>query len=449
MTVSTHLRNLPRRLVPDGLAGRFALLLATALIIVNLVAAALLSSEQQRFGREIGEGRVIERLALIVPLIDAAPPAERARIARLAEDRFARVTLGSAPIVGPGESDERATAQLGAALAALGSDPAELRARITSGGREGRVLLSVRLSGPGETWLNARTRPLGSPPSRDPVPFLRILLVSLAAVLVVAVWFIRHLTRPLAALAAAARAAGRGDRLARVPEIGARELRESAHAFNEMQGRIARFDAERTRTLAAVGHDLRTPITSLRIRAEMLDEAERDPIVRTLDEMTVMADSLVAYARGQADTEETAEIDLAALLTRLCAERGAAMAPARPLVVRGRPVALSRAFGNLIDNALRYGGAARARLERRGGEALVTIEDDGPGIPAGRIEAMFEPFVRGDASRSAETGGAGLGLSIARGIARAHGGGLRLTNRPEGGLRAEVSLPLPAHPSPR
>lgn len=443
MTVSARLRDLPRRLVPDGLAGRFALLLVAALIIVNLVAAALLSSERQRFGREIGEGRTIERLALIVPLVAAAPPPERARIADLAGDRFARVTLGSDPLVGPDESDERATAQLAATLAALGAEPAELRARITSGGRDGRVLLSVRLGGPGETWLNVRTRPLGSPPPSNPVPFLRVLLVSLAAVLIVAVWFIRHLTRPLAALAAAARAAGRGDRLARVPEVGARELRESAHAFNEMQSRIARFDAERTRTLAAVGHDLRTPITSLRIRAEMLDEADRDPIVRTLDEMTVMADGLVAYARGQADAEEMADIDLAALLDRLCAERGAAMTPAPPLVVRGRPVALSRAFGNLIDNALRYGGAARARLERRGAEALVTIEDDGPGIPAGRIEAMFEPFVRGEASRSAETGGAGLGLSIARGIARAHGGGLRLVNRPEGGLCAEVSLPLP------
>ena len=434
--------NLLRRLVPDGLAGRFALLLAAALIVVNLVAATLLSSERRRFGHEIGEARAIERLALIVPLIDAASPADRGRVADLAQDRFARVEIGPEPIVGPGETEMLATTQLRAALSALGSEPPELRARTGDGERGDRVLLSVRLDGPGQTWLNVRARPLGPAPPSDPVPFLRVLLLSLAAVLAVAVLFIRHLTRPLAALAAAARAAGRGDRLARVPEVGARELRESAHAFNEMQARIARFDAERTRTLAAVGHDLRTPITSLRIRAEMLDEADREPIVRTLDEMTVMADSLVAYARGQADVEASSDLDLAALLARLCEERGAAMTPTPPLMVRGRPVALSRAFGNLIDNALRYGGAARARLERRGAEAVATIEDDGPGIPAGRIEAMFEPFVRGEASRNADTGGAGLGLSIARGIVGAHGGELRISNRPEGGLRAEVLLPL-------
>jgi signal transduction histidine kinase len=444
-----------RRLLPDGLAGRFALLLVAAIVAVNLVALGLLSSERQRFGRELGEGRVVERLALIVPMIEAASLEDRARIARLAGDRFARVSLGPEPIVAAAAADARATAQLRESLADLGSDPGEVRAA-TGGGRgarrgrpgEGeRFALSVLLApaagqGGAPAWLNIVARPSPPPPRVDAAPLLSVLLLSLAAVLSVGLLFIRRLTRPLAALAAAARAAGRGDRRARVPETGARELRETARAFNEMQVRIARFDAERTRTLAAVGHDLRTPITSLRIRAEMLDPAERDPIVRTLDEMTVMADGLVAYARDEGDAEPVAPVDLAALLARLAAERGAGFAAASAATVAGRPVALARAFGNLNDNALRYGGAARVRLERRAGEAVVVIEDDGPGIAPERIDSMFEPFVRGDASRSAATGGAGLGLSIARSVIRAHGGAVTLGNRPGGGLAATVVLRL-------
>lgn len=443
-----------RRLLPDGLAGRFALLLAGALIVVNLVAATLLSSERQRFGRELNEGRAIERLALIVPLIEAAPPAERPRIAELAEDRFARVDLAADPAVDADESETRATDLLRQTLTALGSDPVEVRAAVrdehdgnkvpAAADRGGHLALSVRLADVGEQaeWLNIIARPLRAPPEADPAPILPVLLASLIAVLAVALLFIGRLTRPLAGLAAAARAAGRGDRAARVPEAGARELRETAHAFNEMQERIARFDAERTRTLAAVGHDLRTPITSLRIRAEMLDEADREAMVRTLDEMTVMADGLVAYARGQADAEELAPVDLAALVERLCNERGAAFELGTPATVSGRPVALSRALGNIIDNAIRYGRTARVGLARRENDAVITVDDDGPGIAAERIASMFEPFVRGETSRNVETGGAGLGLSIARTIIRAHGGEVTLHNNPDGGLSAKVVLPL-------
>ena len=285
-------------------------------------------------------------------------------------------------------------------------------------------------------WLNAVLR-LGRPPRRTGGPETLLLVVglSLAAVLLVGLVFLRQLTRPLAGLAEAARAAGRGDR-------AARELREAAAAFDDMQARSARFDAERTRTLAAVGHDLRTPITCLRIRAEMLDDEAREPMVRTLDEMRVMADGLVAYACGAGEAEAEDEVDLAALLRRLCEERGATLTHVEPAVVRGLPVALVRAFGNLIDNALRYGGAARVRLAREGREAWVAVEDDGPGIASERLAAVLEPFVRGEGSRSARTGGAGLGLAIARAVAQAHGGTLELANREEGGLRAEIRLPL-------
>ncbi len=225
------------------------------------------------------------------------------------------------------------------------------------------------------------------------------------------------------------------------PNTARARCAQAAAAFNDMQARIARFDAERMRTLAAVGHDLRTPLTSLRIRAEMLDEPDAAPMIRTLEEMTVMADGLVAYARGTAEAEPVQDVDLAALLARLCEDRGAPLAVDAPAIVRGRPVALGRAIGNLVDNALRYGGAARVLLSRAASEAVVTVEDNGPGIPEDRLAAVFEPFVRGEDSRSADIGGAGLGLSIARGIVAAHGGDVALENRAEGGLRATVRLP--------
>jgi signal transduction histidine kinase len=446
------------RLWPQGLAGRFALLLVAALVVVSLVSIALLSSERQRLGRDFHEGREIDRLVSLVPLIEAVPRFERERIAGLASDRFTRVSVGPKPTVAAEDNDVRSAALARQILTELGSDPGELRVAVRHGSRRAEaddrrrpgegIALSIRLADPGvadvsrEQWLNIAARASRPPSQGDPRPFLLALLLAFAAVLAVGLLFIRRLTWPLAALAEAARAAGRGDRTARVVEGGARELRETAQAFNEMQARIARFDAERTRTLAAVGHDLRTPITSLRIRAEMLDEAERDPMVRTLDEMTVMADGLVAYARGQGDAEEPGSVDLSGLLSRLCLERGADLSAPEAVAVRGRSVALSRAFGNLVDNALRYGHAARVRLQVEDGEARVTVEDDGPGIPPERIETMFEPFVRGEASRNVETGGAGLGLSIARSIIRAHGGEVTLHNREGGGLVATVVLPV-------
>ncbi len=440
------------RLLPQGLAGRFALLLTAALVAANLVAFALLAKERDRMGREARAEREIERIVALVPALEEVAPPRRRGIARRASTPLARIRVEPRAAVGT-QGGDRASRRLAARLSeALAPRAVRVGWPVTrrpgAGGAGPRplafsVALDAAAPGGRPLWLNVVTRGgYRGPDGAGGEALFLVLVTSLVAVLGVGLVFVRRLTRPLGALAAAARAAGRGDRTARVPETGAREMREAAAAFNAMQGRIARFEAERMRTLAAVGHDLRTPLTSLRIRTEMLDEAQRDPMVRTLDEMTVMADGLVAYARGDAEVEETGPVDLAALLTHLCGERGAALDVAEGATVAGRPVALGRAVGNLIDNAIRYGGAARVRLSREGEAATVSVEDDGPGIAPERLDAMMEPFVRGEASRSAETGGAGLGLSIARQIARAHGGTLTLQNRPGGGLRAALRLPL-------
>ena len=427
---------MPRRLVPDGLAARFALLLVAALLAANIVALILLSAERDRLTRASAEGRAVERVIGLVPALDGASPVERRRIARAASRRDAQIRVDSEPLVEAARADGRSGALAQRASEALGGR----EVRVAPGPR-GRLGLSVALENP-EGWLDAVLRAPGPSPRQGAAALLVVLGLSLVSVLAVGLSFVRRLTRPLAALADAARAAGRGDRTARVPETGARELREAAAAFNDMQARIARFEAERTRTLAAVGHDLRTPITSLRIRAEMLDEAEGEPMIRTLDEMKVMADGLLTYARGGGDAEETGPVDLAPLLERLCAERGAEFRREGDATVRGRPVALGRAVGNLVDNALRYAGAARVSLSREGPDAAIAVEDRGPGIAPERMADVLEPFVRGEASRSGGTGGAGLGLSIARTIVGAHGGTLALANREGGGLRAAVRLPL-------
>ena len=442
------------RLVPDGLAARFALLLICALLAANLVALALVSSERDRLGRAARETREIERIVGLVPALEAVDPSLRRSIAGNASTRIARVAIDAAPAVDATSADRRSRALAARISESLGTRVVHAaivevtplwqrhRREHSERRRQEAITVSIALETPeAGDWLNVVTR--GSrrgPRGNEGRAFLIVLALSLATVLAVGLWFVRRLTRPLGALAEAARAAGKGDRSARVPEQGAREMRDAAGAFNAMQGQIAGFEAERMRTLAAVGHDLRTPITSLRIRAEMLEDDLRDPMVRTLDEMTVMADELVAFARGDGEAEETRDIDLSALLARLSQERGASFVSTQGVTVSGRSVALSRAFGNLIDNAIRYGGTARVTLSEENGTALVTIDDDGPGIAPERLTEMFEPFVRGEASRNTETGGAGLGLSIARQILRAHGGDVILANRPEGGLRATVTL---------
>jgi len=219
-----------------------------------------------------------------------------------------------------------------------------------------------------------------------------------------------------------------------------------------MAERIRRFVADRTQMLAAIGHDLRTPITRLRLRAEFMDDDEqRRKMLSDLDEMEQMIAATLAFARDDAAAEPAAALDLAALCRTVADEA----ADARPelaeaieydgperLTVRARPVAMKRAVANLVSNALSYGGAARIRLTRDDtGLVRMAVEDDGPGIPESELEAVFTPFRRLESSRNRETGGTGLGLTIARNIMRAHGGDVVLRNRPEGGLSAVASLP--------
>ncbi|GBD41585.1 Osmolarity sensor protein EnvZ [bacterium HR39] len=294
-------------------------------------------------------------------------------------------------------------------------------------------------------WLDAV---LGIP--RLPPLFGPSLLLGVAASALVAgmAWSaLRTLTRPLADLAAAAEAFGRG---LPVPELGARgpeEIRRALSAFDRMRARIERLLADRQQTLAALAHDLRTPLTSLRLRAEFVDDEEtRQRILEAVEEIQRLTESALALLRAEADREPPREVDLRALVESVAedlADLGGdvEVAPGPPVRVQARLDPLRRALRNLVENAVRYGRRARIRIEADRTEVRVVIEDEGPGIPEDMLERVFEPFVRLEASRSRETGGSGLGLAIARTVARAHGGDVRLENRREGGLRAILLLP--------
>ncbi|MDJ0391630.1 ATP-binding protein [Roseomonas sp. E05] len=268
-------------------------------------------------------------------------------------------------------------------------------------------------------------------------------------ILVLGLLVVRLIARPLRALSEAADRIGRPGQPVRMPEEGPDEVRQAAQAFNRMQARIEQLIADRTQALAAVSHDLRTPLARLRLRAGFLEDPElQRQIDADLDEMDAMIGATLAFLRGDDAQEETRTADIAAILQTLSADAedlGKLVSYAGPSQARlpCRAMALKRAFGNLIDNAVKYGTAARVSLADTGSELVVRIEDSGPGVPEAELERVFEPFYRLEQSRNRGTGGSGLGLAIARQAVASHGGSVHLGNMPGGGLRACVRLPRP------
>jgi signal transduction histidine kinase len=287
------------------------------------------------------------------------------------------------------------------------------------------------------------------PGAEPPLPrgiFYQLLLVG-AGLAVVLYAMTRTIVGPLSALARAAEAVGRGVRQAPLEETGAREIREATRAFNTMQERLHRYLDSRTRVLAAMSHDLRTPLTRLRLRVESLDDVElRERFITDLDEMNHMVTGALNLFKGSSEEEPTRLIDVGQLLEELraqFAEIGASVAiegaVREPIAVK--PQALKRCLTNLLSNAIQYGERATVVIDDQAAELVLRVVDEGPGIPEAALEQVFEPFFRLESSRNADTGGTGLGLSIARDIAQAHGGSLQLRNRLPHGLEAVLRLP--------
>lgn len=295
------------------------------------------------------------------------------------------------------------------------------------------------------TWLNAAfyMRQTGGWWTSTSLASLSLTAIILA---LIGVFFASRISRPLRNLATSAEALGRGENLPPLSEEGPEEVRRTAEAFNKMQDRLHRFVEDRTKMLAAIGHDLRTPLTTLRLRTEFVQDHEiQRKMLSTIDELQGMTEAAISFARGESTEEETRDIDLEALVGSICDDQSDLGKPVNfvegaKLTYRCRPDGLRRAVRNLVENAVRYGGEARVFIRPTAATVDIVIEDRGPGIPEPMKEKVFAPFFRLEASRNRDTGGIGLGLSIARAAARQHGGDISFV-KGDGGMQAVLSLP--------
>ncbi|HZH29131.1 MAG TPA: ATP-binding protein [Azospirillaceae bacterium] len=451
------------RLFPDTIAGRTVLVLLAGLVASHLVSVLVYQADLvERLGSS-SERSIAERIVATKRLVGQAPPAEREAVAHAASTPLMEVHWSSMSLVRRAQGVAAPLAELETRLRDAAPEVADDGLLLSyadgtggtehHGGAEGHLLLaSTRL--PDGSWVNFT---VALP--RPDAPFASHVVLSTtlmaAAIFIVAIGVVRLFTRPLGDLARAAERFGRDVGAPALPEEGPREVRLAAAAFNGMQRRIRKLLEDRTQTLAAVSHDLRTPITRLRLRAEFVeDDAQRERMLRDLDEMEQMVSSALAFLKEGVDGEPTTVMDLSTLVETVCDEMADA---GMPVVFAGgmsaplacRPLSLKRAFTNIVENAVKYGGGAEVHLSRTDTAYTVVVGDRGPGVPEAERERIFDPFYRIEASRSRETGGTGLGLTVARTIVRAHDGDIQVADRPGGGLLVTATLPRNSPPHDR
>ena len=465
------------RFLPKTLFGQTILILLFGLVVSQLVGAWIYAGAREQAVRAIGGLAAAQRVANLSRLVEEAPADWRSRIVQALNDPTFHVSLSSEPPdLLPTDADGPAKAIEDYVLQQLPDRPGrQVRAAVFEpppfdrrqypgpmggmGGMDGMMhgmmgpdfgvwrglQVSVKL-GDGQ-WLSfATTLPHGAPAVSW--QFMISLAVMGLIVLAVSAWAVRRVTAPLGLLSAAADRLGRDVAAEPLAEAGTIEMQRAAHAFNRMQERLRRLIESRTQMLAALSHDLRTPLTLLRLRTEEVAAAdEREKMLATIGEMDEMIGTTLAFARDEVRAEPRRRVDIAALLASVADDMADAglpvtMQPAPPLSYDCQPGALKRAITNLLDNAVKYGKRASAAITAVAKTIEITIDDDGPGISDAELPRVFQPFYRVDGSRSRDTGGSGLGLAIAQSIVQAHGGELTLANRPGGGLRACIRLPM-------
>jgi signal transduction histidine kinase len=453
-----------RRLLPRSLLGQMLLLMGAALLVAQLANFAALLNEQQKLSLAQNEGPAIFRFAQVAAAVAQAPPAERAIVLKNQPTAPGMIfRLGRDTIVAKAglPRDAEVERRLDGALRDAGLPLLQVRGavRIEAGGpppppgphrplypgpeQRKIVLLSAQLDD--GTWLNGRL----PAPHFDHWLVHRLLVATLFLFLLVfaaVIWIARRLAAPLRDLTAAAEGFDGGEGPP-VPERGPSDVRAAIAAFNAMRRRTLGLLDEKDRMLGAIGHDLRTPLASIRIRAEnMGPEEERERLVATLEEMHATLEDILVLARTGRSAEAPRPMDVAALADSIVEElrdlgRPAEFVASPRTVLAVRPNLLCRALRNLADNAIAYGGGATLRVEDGDDAVRLIVEDEGAGIAADRLAEVLEPFRRLETSRNRESGGAGLGLAIAQAVAAAHGGRLELANRSGGGLSAVLILP--------
>lgn len=436
----------------DTMAGRTVFVLLFAVGVLHVMGLLFYDLTLRSELATNNETRLTERLLAVRRELARLPAAEREPAAHAMSGGPFEVHWSRSSLAAPSAASDNTAATLkrrlqdaDAALNAAGllvgasSLPAE------HPGEEHVLMVSMGLGD--ASWANVAIVSL-SGVQRTSSGYITSMTTVAAGVLLVSIVLASWLTSPLRRLAEAARGFKADARAPFLAEHGPREVREAAKALNEMGERVRRMISDRTMTLAAISHDLKTPLTRLRLRLEDLNDAEvRTRAHADIREMEHMIGDTIAFLRDETSAEPARLLDLRALLATLCDEQEdlgaqASLGLCAPIIVKGRHLDLKRAFTNLVQNAIKYGGSARVSATVASDHVKVAIDDDGPGVPADQLAAVFEPFVRIEASRNRETGGVGLGLTIARRIIRAHEEEVTLVNLKPKGLRAIARLPI-------
>lgn len=428
-----------RRLVPRSLFSRVTLIIVVGLAIAQLLTFASIRYERGVALRELMMNGIERDIASSIAILNRLPADERASWLERLERRNYRFVLGGT-VTGPAPESPATQEFAEAIVGAL--DPFEVVKVAQVAEPQGGLQIQVRLADGSSVVVHARR--VGIPVSDWVMWALAVQLAVLAA----CAWFaVRLVTRPLARLAAAADELGPDLKTQALDEDGPTEVAHAARAFNAMQRRIAGYMAERVEILAAISHDLQTPITRMRLRTDLMDN-EKDQVKfrQDLDAMNALVREGVTYARTlHGATEPPCRIDADALLESMVADYEDS---GQPVLLEGRidapivtrPNALRRILVNLIDNALKFGSDVRVRVRVDADRWVVAVVDNGPGIPPDQLDAVLKPFYRVEGSRNRSTGGTGLGLAIAQQLAVAMGAELKLHNRQEGGLEARLTM---------
>jgi signal transduction histidine kinase len=464
-------------LVPRSLFSRLVLVMLAGLVVAQLASFAIHMHERGELLLRASGIQSAQRVADVVKLLDSLGPQERRPIVKVLSAPPLLVSLDRAPIVqaGPAPETSARAALFGAMLRRFLGNEWAVEAIVaddlpsTDFPRRGRLGAANRgmqppfgpimhsVVQPGFSFVSQVRLHDGTLVTFDarqpretagwPYRMLLSLVVLLATVIGLSLIAVRWATRPLNALADAADELGRNIARAPMEESGPVEVARAARAFNTMQARLIAYVRERASVLAAMSHDLKTPVTRMRLRAELLGDLElKRKFAQDLEEMESMVAGTLDFLRGLESGEAAKPLDVMALLESLQADMaemgsritidGAVLGPCL-----AKPVALKRCLVNLLENAIKYGKSAWIHVDDNDDRLEIRIEDEGPGIPETELERVFEPFYRLEGSRSRDTGGTGLGLTIAKSIAEAHGGRLTLANRSGGGLEARLTLP--------
>jgi signal transduction histidine kinase len=450
----------------NSIAARIAIAIIFAVILTLLVLSVLSLSLSHFRDRDARSHVVISRssfsiinrrnammvsgkIALVIRSVASSPRSEQQRLVAAVSDPDMQVVLDVSPHPGvAGSKDDYADKlrQLVEMQLETLSPPVFISSRslpVSDRERTGEAVLEVTLHDGRTLSFTIPDDLLGNGNG------LILFLISIAVVSVlVSIWMARGIAAPIREFAGAAERLGLDLTAPPLVVSGPQELRPTIQAVNRMQHRLQRFLEDRTQMLAAISHDLRAPLARLRLRAELVSDGEQQrKMFDDLDSMNAMIDSTLAFARDDTRQEPRKLVDLGILIGDVCEDAGdagdsVAYTGQRGVDVPCRPTLIRRAVANLVDNAIKYGGRARVQIVHEVDRVMIVVDDDGPGIPVEEQERVFAPFFRREPARDPDKAGVGLGLSIARTVAREHGGDVMLTNRGNGGLRAVIELPV-------